>query len=537
MNGVRCSLIPALFLLFTACATGVISESAPNDAGSAPIDAGSAAKDAGSAAKDAGDPAGQDASLHTDAGGSADASNGPDSGDGGTDGSTPGNQSCPSLPDGPPGAQPLPSAKQVAYQRTELTAFIHFGLDTFDGTEQGDSSKDKPELFIPTNLDATQWVSTLQAAGFRQAMLTTKHSTGFCLWPSAYTDFSVKNSTWMNGQGDVVKLFTDAMHAAGMRVGLYLSPWDQHFPSSSGDYETYFKNQLTELLSNYGQIYEIEFDGANAPRQLDWKGIFKLAKQLQPNILVWAGPEISMDGVDLQWIGNENGQASRTSSSVGSVPNGGPSNVWYPFETNESDRVPNWFWHPNNTVMSLTSLQSTYFHSVGMNTTLILNVPPATTGQFDAPDVALLQQFGNWYSSLYSTNLLRGQPTTADSTWANAGFEAAKAVDDQICTYWAAASGKTSARLEVTPASAITFTVISIREPIELGERSTAYHVEIKQDGTWNTSPTDASGARIQGTVIGQRQLWQLHSTTAEAIALVIDSAKDVPAIAELSAY
>jgi alpha-L-fucosidase len=172
-----------------------------------------------------------------------------------------------------------------------------------------------------------------------------------------------------------------------------------------------------------------------------------------------------------------------------------------------------------------------------MNATLLLNVPPATTGQFDTPDVSLLQQFGTWYSSLYQTNLLQGQPLTADSTWANPGFDAAQAVDDDVCTYWAAASGKTSARLEVTPATAITFKVISIREPIELGERVTRYHVEIKQNGAWNTAPTDASGTQIQGTVIGQRQLWQLNSTAADAIALVVDSAKDVPAIAEFGVY
>ena len=176
-----------------------------------------------------------------------------------------------------------------------------------------------------------------------------------------------------------------------------------------------------------------------------------------------------------------------------------------------------------------------YFNTVGMNCTLIFNVPPTTTGQFDAADVALLQQFGAWYSALYDTNLLKGQPATGDSTWASAGFDAGKAVDGDVCTYWAAASGTTAARLEVAPASPVTFNVIGIREPVETGERVTKYHVEIKQNGAWNTTPLSTSGSKIQGTVIGQRQLWQLNSTTAEAIALVIDSARDVPAIAEFS--
>jgi alpha-L-fucosidase len=413
-------------------------------------------------------------------------------------------------------------------------------MATFDGTEQGNMAVDTPALFNPTNLDAAtvgQWVSSLKAAGIGQAMLVAKHSTGFCLWPSKYTDFSVKNSPWMDGKGDVVQLFTDAMHAAGMRVAIYLAPWDQSYPSSKADYETYYKQQLTELLTNYGPVYELELDGFNAPTSnVDWKSVLQLAKQLQPDILVWAGPEIVQTGAvpDLEWIGNEKGTASRTTSSL-DTRNCGGGNVWCPYECNVSDRTPNWFWHPDQAPMSLGTMQSIYFSSTGMNCTLIFNVPPTTTGQFDTADVDLLQQFGTWYSALYQTNLLKGHPAAADSTWANSGFDAAKAVDDDICTYWAAASGSTAARLEVTPTSPITFNVISIREPIEIGERTTGYHVEIKQNGTWNTTPLTSSGTKIQGTVIGQRQLWQLDSTTAEAIALVIDSAKDAPAIAEFS--
>jgi alpha-L-fucosidase len=185
----------------------------------------------------------------------------------------------------------------------------------------------------------------------------------------------------------------------------------------------------------------------------------------------------------------------------------------------------------------VSQVESIFFTSVGMNSNLIFNVPPSTTGEFDPKDVALLKQFGDWYSSTFKTNLLKEQPATADSTWATAGFDAAKALDDDICTYWAAASGKTSGRLEVTPASAMTIKAISVREPIELGERVTKYHVELKQNGTWNTAPTDASGAKIQGTIVGQRQLWNLNSTSAQAIALVIESARGVPAISEFSVY
>jgi alpha-L-fucosidase len=450
----------------------------------------------------------------------------------------PRNRSCPSLPGGPTGTQPLPSVPQLSYQRTEMTAYIHFGMATFDGTEQGNLAVDRPDLFNPTQLDATtvaEWVSTLKAAGMGQAMLVAKHSTGFCLWPTETTDFSVKSSPWMNGEGDVVKLFTDAMHAAGLRVGLYLAPWDQTYPSAAPDYEAHFKKQLTELLTNYGPVYQITFDGFNAPTtNVDWKSVFQLAKQLQPDILVWAGPEIVHTGAvpDLQWIGNENGKANRTTSSRDTWNCGG-GNTWCPFECNVSDRMPAWFWHPDQKPMSLGTMQSIYFATVGMNCTLIFNVPPATTGRFDPADTDLLQQFGAWYSGFQKTYPAKGMQATADSTWANAGFEAGKAADGDICTYWAAANGSTTARLEVSLGSAATFNVISISEAIEIGERVTGYHVELKQDGAWNPALT-ASGMKVAGTVIGQRQLWQLNPTTAEAIALVIESAKDVPAIAEL---
>jgi alpha-L-fucosidase len=466
------------------------------------------------------------------------ASGGSGSGGGPASGGTSGTQACPSLPGAPTGMQPLPSAAQLSYQRTEMTAFIHFGMATFDGTEQCNPS-DPVSTFAPTKLDATsvgQWVTSLKGVGFRQAMLVTKHSCGFVLWPSQYTDYSTKNSTW---KGDVLKLWTDAMKANDMRVAIYYSPWDQHYTSAKSDYETYFKNQLTELMA-YGNSYEFEFDGFNAPTggNVNWKNVFSFIKQTQPNTLIWAGPEVVNTGVtpDVQWIGNENGTGSRSTSSLDTANCGG-GNTWCPYECNTSSHRPNWFWHPGQNPIALADMQKNYFQTVGMNCTFNFNVPPSNTGEFDPKDVTLLQQFATWYSSLYKNDLLKGQPATSDSTWSAAGFEAAKAVDDDLCTYWAAASGKTSAQLTVTPAAPITINLISIREAIELGERVKKYHVEIQQNGTWNTAPTDQSGTKIQGTVIGNRQLWQLNGTAAQAVRLVIDSAKDSPAIAEFSVY
>jgi alpha-L-fucosidase len=445
---------------------------------------------------------------------------------------------CPSVTGAPTPTAPAPTAAQLSYQRTEMTAFIHFGMATFDGTEQCNPS-DPVSTFAPTKLDATSvgaWVTSLKDAGFRQAMLVTKHSCGFDLWPSKYTDYSVKNSTW---KGDVLQLWTDAMKANDMRIAIYLSPWDQHYPSSKSDYETFFKNQLTELMA-YGNAYEFEFDGFNSPTggNVNWKNVYQFIKQSQPNTLIWAGPEIVKTGAtpDVQWIGNENGMGSRSTSALDTSNCGGGS-TYCPYECNTSSHRPEWFWHPNSSVMALSDMQKVYFQTVGMNCTMNFNVPPSQTGELDPKDVNLLQQFGTWYAGLYKTNLANGAPATADTTWSNPGFEAGNAVDDDLCTYWAAGSGKTAGRLEVTPASTLTANLISIREAIELGERVKKYHIEIKQNGTWNTAPTDKSGAKIQGTVIGNRQLWQLSGAKVEAIALVIDSAKDSPAIAELGVY
>ena len=445
-------------------------------------------------------------------------------------------QSCPSLSGAPSGVAPLPTAKQVALQRLEIAAYLHFGVSTFDTGALPPAS-----LFNPTDLNPAEWVSELKNGGFRQAILVVKNNTGFCLWPSAYTEYSVKNSPWKNGQGDVVKEFTDAMHAAGMRVAYQIAPTDDSFPSTSPGYETYFRNQLTELLTKYGPVYEIELPGDTGQPAVDWAGIADLAHKLQPDLVVWIGPQYATTGVDARFVGSLSGTSDRSTSSIANVPNGGPSNVWYPAEGEVSAHTLNgvnaWFSGPSDSVISLGMLQSDYFNTAGRNTTLVVNFPPARTGQFDAAGVDLLRQFGPWYTGLYKNNLVQGPSVMADTTWENPGFEAAKAADGDVCTYWAAATGKTSGRLEATLSSTVPFKVISIREPIELGERTTAYHVEIKQNGSWSKTPTDASGVTVAGTVIGQRQLWQVNSTTAEAIALVIDSAKAAPAIAEFGVY
>ena len=229
------------------------------------------------------------------------------------------------------------------------------------------------------------------------------------------------------------------------------------------------------------------FDGTEQGSSSDTPALFNPsnldATQLQPNIVVEAGPELARQGAaenppgypDVQWIGNESGQSTRTASSLDDENCGG-NNRWCPNEADTSARGSStWFWHSGQSPLSVGEMESIFFNTVSMNATLNYNVPPAQTGQFDPADVTVLQQFGTWYSSTFKTNFAKQQPATADSTWATAGFEAGKAVDDDVCTYWAAASGKTSGT---------TANLISAREAIELGERVTKYHVEVQQNGT-----------------------------------------------------
>ncbi len=181
---------------------------------------------------------------------------------------SPGSRSCPTLNGAPTPLPPTPSAPQVAFQREELSAFVHLGLETFDGTEHG-ASTDTASLFSPSNLDTSQWATAFKDAGFREVTLVAKHETGFCLWPSAYTDYSVKSSPWKGGQGDVVREFVDAMHAVAMDVGLYVSALDQRYPSTGAGYDTYFRNQVTELLTGYGPIAELYVPGNDANTDVD----------------------------------------------------------------------------------------------------------------------------------------------------------------------------------------------------------------------------------------------------------------------------
>jgi alpha-L-fucosidase len=428
----------------------------------------------------------------------------------------------------PSGVAPLPSLEQLAWQTQELGAFVHFGINTFTNKETGDGT-DPPTVFNPGALDAGQWMTTLQNAGFRQAMLTAKPNDGFSLWPSRCTTYSVAASPWQGGHGDVVGQFVNAAHEANIRVGLALSPLDHHEPTyGTPAYEAFFECQLTELLTNYGAIDEIWlWRDPDAPN-LDWAALHDLAHHLQPHVLVDVGNIAASTGADIHSVPGQ--PTDQTSVQLNPADPTGPP-VWYPAEAVSSIR-PSWYWHAaeDTQVKTLSDLMTTYVDSVGHNSLMRLDVPPNTQGRLADPDVAVLNQFGAALRDLYRTNVAAGRPVTADSVFDNAPTHAAAmTVDGKLDTFWAAAEGTTSARLEVDLGGEQTFNVVNLQEPISLGERTTEHHVEAEVNGVWTTIAT--------GTAIGERKLYLVGKVTATRIALAITKTRGVPAIAELGVY
>ncbi len=411
-----------------------------------------------------------------------------------------------------------PTPQQLAWQESELALFLHFGINTFTDREWGDGRED-PALFNPTDLDARQWVQVAKESGFKLMILTAKHHDGFCLWPSRCTEHSVQNSPFREGKGDVVRELTEACHEAGMSMGLYLSPWDRHEPryGDSPAYNRFFKNQLTELLTHYGEIAEVWFDGAcgegpnGRKQETDWRGYYETVRRLQPNAL------IAICGPDIRWVGNEDGVARETEWSVQEAHPifhdrvTGP--VWYPAECDVSIR-PGWFWHKSqdNQVKSLEHLTDIYYHSVGRNSTLLLNVPPNDRGLLPQPDVRRLRAFRTVLDQTFATNLAQDKPTGADSVRTDSN--ASSAVDGNRATYWAAGEGVTAARLEVDLGVPVSFNTALVQEYIALGQRVEAYRIEAWDGREWK---------RIaEGTTIGHKKLDRFPKVTARKVRLLV---------------
>jgi len=434
----------------------------------------------------------------------------------------------------PESAAPAPSAAQVAWQAQEMTAFIHFGMNTFTHKEQGDGT-DSPTSFNPTAFDARQWVTALRNGGFKEAMLTAKHHDGFCLWPTKCTKYSVAASPFRAGEGDVLREFVDAAHEGNVKVGFALSPYDRHDPAyGTSAYLSVFTCELTELLTNYGPVDEIWLWQAPGSPPFDWVMIRDVVRKLQPQTLLemanTAAPALAND-VRAIALGAPGPLPTPSDQSSLQYPGTSKSASYIPAEAVYSTR-PSWFWHATEDAQVKTTEQllGLYFDTVGRNSLWRLNVPPDTRGLLPDPDVAVLNQLGTAIAALYRTNVAASQVATADSVFGDlAPYGPGAAVDGDLETYWAAAAGATTARLEVDFGRPRAFDLVSLQEAIALGERITEYHLEARNNDVWTTIAT--------GTVIGERKLYQLAPVTADRVALVVSGSRAAPAISELGVY
>lgn len=419
---------------------------------------------------------------------------------------------------------PRPSAAQLRWQRDELAMFVHFGVNTFTDREWGDG-REAPALFAPAALDARQWARTARRSGFRAMILTAKHHDGFCLWPTATTSHSVASSPWRDGHGDLVREFTDACRAEGLRAGLYLSPWDQNATvyGDSPRYDAFYLAQLTELLTRYGPIHEVWFDGANGEgpngrhQVYDWPRYWGTVRQLQPDAVIFSDA-----GPDLRWIGNERGVAGETNWSTVDpriVPVPGMTgdevmrsltegdrngSVWRPGETDTSIR-PGWFWHPDQDtrVRPVDDLVQLYHSSVGRNSKLLLNVPPTRDGLIHATDAARLAAMHHRLGELF------GQSIRGTSQWQRVSDTAA-----------------TAALGFAAPAQVGT---IDLRESIEEGQRVAQHIVEALTDTGWREV--------ARGTTIGHRRLHQIDPIRTSRLRIRIDDAVAPPLPLDVRAY
>jgi alpha-L-fucosidase len=428
-----------------------------------------------------------------------------------------------------------PSARQWAWHQAEFSCFVHFGVNTFTDREWGDGTED-PALFNPTEFDAKQWVAACKAAGIRKLILTAKHHDGFCLWPSAYTEHSVKNSPWKKGQGDMVREVAEACREGGLLFAVYLSPWDRHEPSygDSPKYNQYFLNQLRELLTNYGPVAEVWFDGAcaegpNGKRQVyDWDAYFGLIRELQPEAC------ISIMGPDVRWCGNEAGKTRESEWSV--IPTGanaqeddlgsraqllaaakvGASLRWHPSQVNTSIR-PGWFYHPNQDgrVKSLDHLLDVYYGSVGGNAEFLLNIPPDRRGRFHENDVQRLRELGGVLKATYDENLL------ADAE----GIPAAL-VDGDTESHWENENEET---LEIDLGALVTFNRALLQEYLPQGQRVERHAVDIWDGQAWKTV--------AENTVIGYKRLLRFPEVTAQRVRLRITESRAKPILSEVGLY
>ncbi|GEL09696.1 hypothetical protein FGL01_04350 [Flavobacterium glycines] len=449
---------------------------------------------------------------------------------------------------------PVPSENQMRWQEMEYYAFVHLSVNTYTDMAWGFGNED-PKIFNPTNLDCRQWARIAKEAGMKGIILTAKHHSGFCLWPSKYTEYSVKNSPWKNGKGDIVREMADACKEYGLKLGIYLSPWDRnHLDYGKPEYITYFRNQLKELLTNYGEIFEVWFDGANGgdgyygganeTRRInretyyDWANTYKLVRELQPKIVIWND---NGDRADLRWVGTEAGYVGKTNWSLlnatGKVTENMLShgvedgNSWVPGEVNTSIR-PEWFYHKreDSKVKTLPDLMTIYYNSIGRNGTLLLNFPIMPNGLIHQKDEKAVLDFAQEVKKVFAVNLT--EKATAEASGIlenNANFGADKSIDRDTETYWTTDDQAKSASLIISFDKPTAFNRFLVQEYIKLGQRVKSFKLEANINGEWKELATE--------TTIGYKRILCFPTVEATKLRFTILDTKKGALISNIGIY
>jgi len=449
---------------------------------------------------------------------------------------------------------PVPSERQLAWHEMEYYMFVHFTVNTFTDKEWG-YGDEKESIFNPTELDCKQWAKVAHDAGMKGIIITAKHHDGFCLWPSQFTEHSVKNSIWKDGKGDVLRELRQACDEYGLKFGVYLSPWDRNSSVyGTPEYLIYYRNQSRELLTNYGDIFEVWFDGANGgdgyyggvreTRKIDnktyydWANTHKIVRELQPAAVMFSDA-----GPDIRWVGNESGMGSLTNWCLlkrdEMYPGGDfarilgegheDGNYWVPAEVDVSIR-PGWFYHQDqdSLVRSPENLMELYYSSVGRNSNFLLNVPPDRKGLLHENDVKSLLSFRELLRKEFETDLAKGKKVTAASIRGK-GYEASNVNDGNPQTYWATNDSHATGDIIINLGAETEMNRIILQEYIKLGQRVQEFKVAAFYNGEWKPV--------IDGTTIGHKVIRKFPVVKTSKIKVTISKSKACPVISNIELY
>ena len=438
----------------------------------------------------------------------------------------------------------IPSERQMMWHGMKYHAFIHFGPNTFTDIEWGHGNE-SPDVFNPVELDCRQWAKVIKDAGMEGAIITAKHHDGFCLWPSEYSTHTVRESRWQDGKGDVLKELSEACREYGIKFGVYVSPWDRNHPTYfTKEYNDVFKKMLEEVLTKYGEVYYVFFDGAfsigpdGKRQEYDWVGFTEVVRRCQPSAVIFSDA-----GPDVRWIGNERGYAAETNwctvkkgtfyPGIGNVNDQlqtghEDGELWIPSEVNTSIR-PGWFYHKqeDDKVKSLNRLIDNWYHSVGMNGNFLLNLPPDTRGLIHENDTERLTELKNYLDEAFAINLVESASAHATNSRGKS-FGAKNAIDADPKTYWATDDDVLNASLELDFGNPIEVNAILIQEYINLGQRVRSFAVEAFVDGNFMQVAT--------GITIGNRRIVKFKTVTTEKLKIDI-VAKACPLISNIEVY